>query len=184
MIILLSPTKTFNNIIIQTSKEIYFKNKTDYLLGKLKTFTPNDFIKKFKISEKLANETYDHYLNIHNRYKAIYLYGGTSFKHLNPINLDENKLGNIYILSALYGILNAHTGISPYRFEMLDSNITNMYKYWQNEVTDFLLRKNKLIINLASKEYSNVLDFSKLNIITIDFKILKNNKLTSSSIPR
>lgn len=182
MIILLSPTKTFNNISIPTSKKIYFSDETKYLLDKLQTFTVNDFINKFKISEKLANETYHYYLNIHNKYKAIYLYGGTSFKNLDALNLDEKNLKRVYILSALYGILNANTGISPYRFEMLDSSITNLYKYWGDLVTNFLVNKNELIINLASKEYSHVLDFNKLNIITIDFKVLKNDKLTSSSM--
>ncbi len=117
---------------------------------------------------------------------------------------------NLKIISGLYGIISPFSLIQPYRLEMGTrqkieiENIgsgenkklyKNLYDFWKNILTekiisDFatLTQKNitdeknkKIIINLASVEYSKVLDMKKLEkqnirIISIDFKVWKDNK--------
>ncbi len=182
MIIIFSPTKTFTNEKVTSLSKPHFLNKANILIEQLKQFKIIDFKDKFKISDSLAKKTKDYYDNIHNNYAAVYQYGGTSFKFLDPHNINKNSLSNLYILSGLYGILNAFDGISPYRLEMLDTNLTNLYNFWQDDITNYLKNLNKPIINLASNEYSKVIQFEQLNIVTLDFKYIKNDKLIMNSM--
>ena len=78
-------------------------------------------------------------------------------------------------------------GIQPYRFEMgtkIDFNgYKSLYEFWMNPLFDFIkkrIEKNKNgILNLASEEYSKVLNFNKLGceLVTPTFKTEKNGEL-------
>lgn len=184
MIILLSPTKTFTNTNIYSDITPFFTELTNNLLTNFKKLSENDFKTKFKISDSLANKTYSYYQNFKNQYRAINTYGGTAFKHLDAITIPQEKTKDLYILSALYGILHADDAISKYRFEMQSTIFGSMYDYWSDKINDFLIKKygNDVIINLASKEYDRVLNFDKLNIVTINFANIIDNKLKSPSM--
>jgi cytoplasmic iron level regulating protein YaaA (DUF328/UPF0246 family) len=57
----------------------------------------------------------------------------------------------------------------------------NLYEFWDQKITNLLLddsSDHETIINLASNEYSKVIDLKKFtNVITPVFKDLKNGKL-------
>lgn len=182
MIILLSPTKTFTNNKVLSNKKPYFTEQSNELISKIKDLELSELEKEFKISAKLAETTYNYYSNLNNDYEAIYQYGGTAFKYLDPLNLNNENIGNIYILSALYGILNAKSGISPYRLDITNTTFGNLYNYWSDDVNLFLKNKNKLIINLASNEYTKHLKVDELNIVNINFVEYKNDKPSSGSM--
>lgn len=183
MIILLSPTKTFTKTNILSNKAPMFDKLTNNLVEKFKLFSKNDFKTSFKISDNLANQTFNYYQDFNNKYQAITTYGGTAFKHLDPLTIMNINIDSIHILSALYGILRANDAISKYRFEMQSNIFGSMYDYWHQPVNDYLSSLNSnLIINLASKEYSKLLDFDKLNILTITFANESNGLLKSPSM--
>ena len=182
MVILLSPTKTFTKNNIQTKNKPFFINEANTLIKEIEEWDVPNFEKEFKISNKLAITTKDYFANITNTNMAVYTYGGTAFKYLDPLNLEQDKLSRIYIMSGLYGILNALDGISPYRLDITNTTFTNLYNYWKEPVTNYLLNLNKPILNLASNEYTKHLDLNKLNIITVDFIEYKNGKPTSQSM--
>lgn len=182
MIILISPTKTFTKATDIANSSPIFENKANYLIEKIKELSVQDLKLKFKLSEKLSEQTYDYYQNLHNNFAAVYQYGGTAFKYLDPINIDKDKLSNLYILSGLYGILNAFDGISPYRLEITDRNFLNLFDYWKHELNEFLSKQDNKIINLASGEYTKHLDFNNDNILTIDFILNKDGKNTQQSM--
>ena len=76
------------------------------------------------------------------------------------------------LLSGLYGILKPLDLIQPYRLEMgrklKIQSYNDLYNYWNDKISLYLNNiKDKVIINLASNEYFNVLDKEK--------KFLKNN---------
>jgi cytoplasmic iron level regulating protein YaaA (DUF328/UPF0246 family) len=59
----------------------------------------------------------------------------------------------------------------------------NLYTFWSDRILEYLkneLAKNDVIINLASQEYSSVIDFKKISrrVITPYFKEFKNGKNT------
>ena len=120
---------------------------------------------------------------------AVYAYQGTSFKYLNPHKWklsDTNYAQNhLLILSGLYGILRPFDLINKYRLEMglkfqIGSNKT-LTQFWKDKMTNYFnsLKENNFIINLASKEYSNVISNTSLNSIVLDciFYEKSNNSL-------
>ena len=99
------------------------------------------------------------------------------------INKAQNSLR---ILSGLYGMLKPLDLIQPYRLEMgtklnVEGSV-NLYGFWKNKITNKLndeLLKDEFFINLASNEYSSVIDNKTLNttMISPSFKDMKNGKL-------
>ena len=82
----------------------------------------------------------------------------------NTNALDREELDylsdNLYILSALYGILRSTDLISYYRLEMnnkLYIDDKNLYDYWGDEPYKVLFKDNDIVINLASVEYSKMI---------------------------
>lgn len=183
MIIIISPSKTFTNNFIKGESEPLMTTKTKYLYKLLKEYSVDDFKLKFNLSDNLSLSTYYYYKSFNNMYKCVYLYGGTAFKYLDAINIDEKKLTNLYILSAYYGLLNALDNINYYRLDIKDKLLDISLKdYWYNDINNELLNKKEIIINLSSGEYSSLLDLNNKNIYSIDFREVKNNKLVGSSM--
>ena len=64
----------------------------------------------------------------------------------------------LVILSPMYGPINSDTEIWPYRLEIkLKPNGINLYEYWK-EVMNEYFSDTDLIVNLASNEYSKVVE--------------------------
>ena len=197
MKIILSPTKTMMNsqfkIEDSTSSTPFFQKEAINIHQLLKGF-PNQKIKSLmKLSENLNDQTikdiqlWDSVKSY--RTPAVYGYQGTSFKYLEPQKWklsDANYAQNhLLILSGLYGVLRPFDLINKYRLEMglkfqLESN-KSLTQFWKDKMTTYFnsFKENNFIINLASKEYSNVLETSSLNSTIIDcvFYEKSNNSL-------
>jgi len=130
-------------------------------------------------------------------YPALFLFQGDVYKALKAKEWDEETVLyaqlHLRILSGLYGILKPLTLIEPYRLEMGTPLATvsckNLYQYWSKLVTDelnniLIAMHYPVIINLASVEYSKVIDRKQLNfpVINIHFKQEKNGQLKSIGI--
>src|SRR5690606_30995240 len=121
---------------------------------------------------------------------AVYAFNGDVYTVLDAYTIPSNKLDKLQeqlrLLSGLYGVLKPLDVIDTYRVEM-GTNLTigkakNLYDFWKKTVTESLnneLSENELFINLASKEYSDVIDFKTLKgiHITPEFKDYKDGKL-------
>lgn len=184
MKIIISASKTLKKQPIfydtEVKGELLNKNITSSLVNKIKLLDKEQMSKIMKINNKLLNNTYDLYKSYDNadEYQAISLYDGTVFKQLH---IDESSLSyinnHVTILSALYGVIEPFTPIKPYRLDM-HMNITDqsIYKIWSNDINNYF--KNEIIINLASDEYSHMVNKEKINII---FYQLKDNRLKKIS---
>ena len=68
---------------------------------------------------------------------------------------------NLYIISAMYGLLKPFDSINLYRLEMnsvINYNIhSSLYTFWSDKIYKELFKNNDTIINLASKEYFDVI---------------------------
>ena len=100
---------------------------------------------------------------------------------------------SLRILSGLFGVLRPLDLMQAYRLEMgtkLDiGKNKNLYEYWQETITEHfkdLLKKDKenTLVNLASNEYSKVINFKtlKASIITPIFKEQKGNSFKTVAI--
>ena len=192
MKILLSPAKKINeNSNSNKGSSPVLLHRTSNIIKKMKSLSKEDIAKLMNLSPKLSLLNYDRFQNIENSIKnnAIFLFDGDVYTGLeiNSFNNKELKKADetIRILSGLYGILKPMDLISPYRLEMGTKvsieNKKDLYHYWSNSVTQILkdsLLKKEIIVNLASNEYSKVVDFSNINnkVITPIFKDMKNGK--------
>ena len=97
---------------------------------------------------------------------AVLAYEGIQYIHMAPRVFEYSEWKyvneNLRILSGFYGILRADDGIVPYRLEMQAKlqveECKNLYSFWQDKLYQELIREDKAILNLASKEYSKVIE--------------------------
>lgn len=192
MKIVFSPSKTmkYKDIRFSTEEMINFPDKTRFLIEKLKKISKAEIEKIFKVKGNLLEDTYNNIQNFENleSFDALALYDGVTFRQLEIHNYSNKNFDylneNLFIFSALYGVLSPNTKIKPYRLDMSINFLEeeNLYKFWKEEVNSYLTKFNEeIFINLASKEFSKILDYKKFNIIDIEFRQLVDGKLKNIS---
>lgn len=194
MILLSSPAKTLD-LASPFPKGSY---TTPYFLAEanaieryLKKCDKKHLMKLFHVSEKIAhvNQKYiadwqeEHSLKTSR--PSIFTYKGDIFSQLDVPAYKEEELRyaqhSMYVLSGLYGLVRAFDLMQPYRLEMKTviplKEYKSLYELWNNKLTDYLniqilQDKHTHLINLASKEYSKPIDFSRLKcpVVQVDFK--------------
>ncbi|MGM0410444.1 MAG: YaaA family protein [Bacillota bacterium] len=167
MKIILSPSKTQNNERKREEKgrDIIKKDMTKKLFNYLKSLSKEELKKELDIQGNLLDRTYNLYKehNFDNQtIPAIELYNGAVFKEIDLEEFDNKELSylqeKLIILSPMYGPIHSDTEIWPYRLEMkLKPNGINLYEYWQETMKNYFSNVD-LIINLASNEYSKVVE--------------------------
>lgn len=119
---------------------------------------------------------------------AVLAYDGIAYKNMAPSVFTYDEWDyldkHLYILSGLYGALRSRDGVIPYRLEMearIDFNgYKSLYDYWSDKIYNYI--KDDIIINLASKEYSDAVSpyLSKdVKMINIIFLCEHNKKLVT-----
>jgi len=199
MKIIISPAKSLDfETQLPTKKftESVFLDKAATINKILKKKSPKQLSELMSISEKLAelnytrNQEWNLPFSSKNARPAVYAFNGDVYIGLDAYTIPTNKLEKLQeklrILSGLYGVLKPLDLIQPYRLEM-GTNLTvgkakNLYEFWKKTVTESLnneLDENELFVNLASNEYSSVIDFKALKgkVIVPEFKDYKDGKL-------
>ncbi|WP_312076020.1 peroxide stress protein YaaA [Chryseobacterium sp.] len=161
----------------------------------LKEKTPKYLSDLMEISPKLADENWER----NQKWKAkptakesasaMFAFTGEVYRGLDAKTLDKNAVDylqkNYRILSGLYGLLKPSDKVMLYRLEMGRpfefEDYKNLYSFWTDKVTEQLnseLKKNEIVLNLASNEYFKVVDRKKLNhkVVDFDFYELKDGK--------
>lgn len=207
MLILLSPSKTQdfeNKPLITESKIPRFLPETTKLSKVMKEFSANDLSKLMKVSEKISELNFKrfqnwnaYFLQSENAKQAIFAFKGDVYRGFDldnwtmaDYNFAENSLR---IISGFYGLLTPQTLIKPYRLEMGTrlkfGKYKNLYEFWREKLTknlaiDFESTNAKLILNLASVEYSKAINLAKFGdkVIDIDFKVMKNGEYKTIGI--
>lgn len=200
MKILLSPAKS-----IDLTKEVpsakfstaHFLPDSSKLISKLKKLSVKKIGTMMHISKDLAELNHSRYNSWEEPInptddirQAIYAFNGEVYRGFDAMSLNEKQLqkaqDSLRIISGLYGILKPLDLIYPYRLEMgtkweISPKQKNLYKFWGTRISDFLnkeMKKDEVVINLASSEYFKSIDQKSLNhrIITPVFKELKNGE--------
>lgn len=176
MLILVSPTKTQKeNPSGQCADSLFPTIKTS-ILTKLQQFSQQEIKNKMKVSDKIAEHVYNNYQNFNETTPALLSYQGSSFKNMNIDQWSKRDFQEanerLYILSALYGLSRCHSAVGQYRLDFLMKVDLDLYRIWKDPITNYLNELKQPILNLASSEYSAMIDIKKLTVpmITIDFK--------------
>ena len=172
-----------------------FIDEAAFIQSYLKEKSPKYLSDLMEISQKLADENWERNQNwkakpsTKESAPAMFAFTGEVYRGLDAKTLDKKAVDylqkNYRMLSGLYGLLKPSDKIMLYRLEMGRSfefeHYKNLYEFWREKVTEQLnseLKSKDLILNLASSEYSKVLDKKKLNapVIDFDFYEMKDGK--------
>ena len=97
---------------------------------------------------------------------AILAYEGIQYTYMAPSVFEEGQFGyvqdHLRILSGFYGVLRPMDGVVPYRLEMqakarVDGH-ANLYEYWGDMLYHEVMDESRILVNLASKEYSKAVE--------------------------
>jgi len=185
MKIIISPSKKQNRkcIINKDLVKPIFETKSTELRRILESFDSSQLSEVLDIDGNLLEKTQKKYTGPNTSKATICCYNGLVFKQLDVNEYTQKSINymqdNLCILSAMYGVLTPLTTIEPYRLDMkVKFEDIDLYDYWQKEVDGFF-KDEELIINLASNEFSKMLQYDQYSgrFINIDFKEYKNNKL-------
>ncbi|SFF84525.1 hypothetical protein SAMN04487885_11267 [Clostridium cadaveris] len=200
MITIMSPTKTFNDNICPLKFDIEamaFKDEIEELIAILKKYDVSEIMEIMKVSKVLGEATYKKYETFDDDikgYEAIKYFYGEAFKGLDASTLDDEDIvfghNHLVILSGLYGVVKPLDLIKPYRLEMgtklKTANEKDLYGYWKDKLTTYMMKSiedtsgEKVLLNLASDEYSKALDLKsideKYKVVTISFKENRDGK--------
>ena len=151
------------------------------------------------ISPKLAEQNVLRWKNFNMRANprtpSAFFFRGDVYQGFEAWTLDRKALAwaqdHVRILSGLFGLLRPLDSIQPYRLEMSTPLKTpsgkDLYAFWGNAITE-VLRKDirsqhaDTIVNLASDEYSRVLDMDALNVAIVQVRFLQVDKAKTKFI--
>ena len=124
---------------------------------------------------------------------AIFSYDGIQYTYMSPSSFTDSMLEyaekNLRIISGLYGLLNPLDGVGAYRLEM-ESPISipgygDLYSYWGGKIASSLMEDDRLLVNLASAEYSKaVLPYlpSTVTVVTPVFLDWEKGRYVSKGV--
>ena len=192
MLTVLSPAKTLDfDTPAATRKQSapVFAAETEALVQLMQKKSSQELKKLMSISDNLAELNADRYASFNsdseNLKQAILAFKGDVYIGLDVDSYNERDFTfaqkSLRILSGLYGVLRPLDLIHPYRLEMgtklRNSKGNNLYDFWDSAIGEALAEelcthRNKTLINLASNEYFNAVDESRLpgDVITPVFK--------------
>ena len=200
MITILSPAKTldfetrYDHLPVSVPEDI---DKSEKLIKKLRTISGKKLGAMMHLSKDLAALNVERYqnwsteFNMENSRPALMTFGGDVYRGMNNKSFTEEDLvfanEHVRLLSGLHGMLRPLDQIQPYRLEMGTTlpvgRKKNIYQFWGDRVTDRIKDSmaaagTDTLVNLASSEYSKVVDFNKIKgrVITPVFKDLKNGE--------
>ena len=198
-----SKTQQFNGRIYAEHSLPILLEKTKILMRRLKSMDRADLSRLMKTSERLTESTYrlihdfSHPFSTENAKQALFTFQGAAYSAINAELYTKEQLlyahQHLLILSGLYGILRPLDLMQPYRLEMGCSFATegaaNLYHFWREQITDVINQalaedRDQVLVNLASKEYSKVVDKKNLQgeMVTITFKQLNKGRLQTIPI--
>ena len=97
---------------------------------------------------------------------ALLAYDGIQYTYMAPAVFEDGHLAyvqdHLRILSGFYGVLKPLDGVVPYRLEMQAKaavdGFSNLYDFWGDSLYREIVDDSRIIVNLASKEYSKAIE--------------------------
>ena len=176
MKIIFAPAKEMRIDKLSTDKPLYSAT-TQAIIQTLQAQSDDQLKKLYKISDQQVSQVKDYirHLNTGPAYQALDLYNGLAFRQIDvdlaDIAISSYLDQHFRILSALYGPVKATDPIRPYRLDFntpLKVNGQNLRHLWGSDFNDFF-EKEEIILNLASQEFSAMLDKDRYTWIDFEF---------------
>ena len=168
-----------------------FLEQTERLKAVLQGMSPKNLQTLWKCNDAIARlniERLEHMELRRNLTPAIIAYEGIQYRYMAPGVMETAHLNylqkHLRILSGFYGLLRPFDGVTPYRLEMQArlpvDGCLNLYQFWGNRLAQHLASETDFVLNLASKEYSKVVESrlpKNVQFVTCTFGERKNGKV-------
>lgn len=170
MKIIISPAKKMNIEQDVSHKSLpVFLGNTQEIKNTIQGLSYEALKDIWKCNDNLAKLNFDRFCNMdleRSLSPAIFSYEGLQYQYIGANVLDNNALeyiaDNLKIISGFYGVLRPFDGVTPYRLEMQAKisidNKKNLYDYWGDKLYKEIFKDNDMVLNLASKEYSECIE--------------------------
>ena len=146
-----------------------FMEKTEILMQWIRNLSYEDQKKLWACNDKIARQNAERFAHMDLRKSltpAILSYDGIQYTYMAPAVFEDGQYEyvqeHLRILSGFYGVVKPLDGVVPYRLEMqakaaVDGH-KNLYDFWGDNLYREVLDDSRIIINLASKEYSKCIE--------------------------
>lgn len=211
MIVLLVTSKTMDlepveGLKVPPLSQPEFLAEACQLNRQLRSLDHSELKRMMKISDALAEQTQKRIKAFAVRpsskqvQPAILAFTGDVYEGLEARSLNQTEFkfaqGHLRILSGLYGILRPLDTIQAYRLEpgyrwLPDDGISSLTQFWKPKITfaleealKQLPRRSRVIMDLASKEFTDMVDFRSLGVPVIQpkFQDEKEGKLKTITL--
>ena len=170
-----------------------FIDRTAEILSWMKSQSKEELKSIWKCNDKIAEQNFNRLENmdLYNMLTpAVLSYEGIAFQYMAPSVFENRQFdyiqNHLRILSAFYGVLKPMDGVTPYRLEMQAKaeieDTKNLYDYWGESLYRSVIDDDRVMINLASKEYSKCIEkylLDKDKYITVTFCEQSGDKLVT-----
>ena len=142
---------------------------TAVLMDWIRGMSYEDCKKLWACNDKIAEENFLRYRDMDLKARltpAILAYEGIQYQYMAPNCFEygdfEYIQEHLRILSGFYGVLSPMDGVTPYRLEMqakgAPAPARDLYEFWGDTLYLGVIDESRVIINLASKEYSKAVE--------------------------
>ena len=146
-----------------------FMEQTEEIVHFLQGLSYGEAKKLWACNDGIAEQNYDRLQQMdlyHQPTPAILSYEGIAYQYMAPSVFENGQFAyvqeHLRILSAFYGVVRPMDGVTPYRLEMQAkakiAGTKDLYDYWGDRLYREVLDDSRVIINLASKEYSRCIE--------------------------
>lgn len=205
MLLVLAPSKTqeaqkYPNTFDVTQPQLL--DHSQQLIDTLSKMDDVELATLMKTSAKLTEQTrekIDNFRVLHskdNSCPALFFFQGDAYSSINACDWNREQMSyaqdHLAMLSGLYGLLRPLDLMQSYRLEMglklAVQSTKNMYQYWGDMITQVIntmqaQHHEKVVINLASIEYSKSINLKVLVGKKIDIVFQQTKSGTTKTIP-
>ena len=151
-------------------KEIpVFPEKTEILMKYISGLSYEEQKKLWACNDRIAGENAERFRNMDLRKgltPAILAYDGIQYTYMAPAVFEDGQFDyvqeHLRILSGFYGVVKPLDGVVPYRLEMQAKaklpGFRNLYEFWGEDLYREVMDESRVLVNLASKEYSKCIE--------------------------
>ena len=143
--------------------------KTEVLRKWISGLTYQEQKKLWACNDRIAQQNSERFaqMDLHGSLTpALLAYDGIQYTYMAPAVFEDGQFDYVHehlrILSGFYGVVKPMDGVVPYRLEMQAkaavAGCRNLYEFWGEDLYREVMDDSRVLINLASKEYSRCIE--------------------------
>jgi cytoplasmic iron level regulating protein YaaA (DUF328/UPF0246 family) len=180
MRIIISPAKQMrvDTELFRCTEVPGFIDRAEILKKWIQSLSYEEQKKLWACNDKIARQNADRFADMDlrkNLTPALLAYDGIQYTYMAPAVFEDGQFDyvqeHLRILSGFYGVVKPMDGVVPYRLEMSAKGTSfasqakaavgaykNLYDFWGDSLYREVMSNSRILINLASKEYSKCIE--------------------------